>query len=233
MSHSNCSRTYTAAHLEQVDRTVVSLMGTISSQEAIDLLIPDDPPRDPNEYAQACWFFLGQALGFNPSETVPLLHLGNWARVCVLEFALGDFTEAHAYLVSLMKDGCMFHDDALLFSATKLVFGLAAFFLAMGSPVGNLRFPVDKCKHMLTSSEEECFQKHSRVMLRLCAEFFTLLEDLLEILKGKGSEASANRSLAQVLMTAKRIDDRTRNRFRTAAWVKDIVKQYEPSHWWD
>jgi hypothetical protein len=221
------AHTYTQQHLEQTDTALYSMMRARSVQETLNILIPDDPPRNLEEYEEAYRVFAYRVRSATPFDTAPLTLIGHWARLAALSIAMQGFQDAHGCIVALQEQGCRFADDNIMLVAAKLGFGVAIAFLSMKSQAEELHLTAFSCYKMLVSKDEEWAGTHGTRALELCANLWQLLQDFSMMQSPKTTDLRAVITFLHLglVSTAKDIDRATRKRFEMLNWVNEMEEQ--------
>jgi len=130
-------------YMEQNDNVVNRILFVNHLQDAIDILIPQEPPRNPLEYNQALNFFKQAILNWQPNigksnlpiqkrfqlanELVPpLILLGHHARAAILNFGIDNIDGGLSYILSMQQTACLLTGDDVLLSTAKLGFAVSS-----------------------------------------------------------------------------------------------------------
>jgi len=200
------------------------MMRARNAQEVLNILMPDDPPRNSEEYGEAYRVFAYRIRSATPFDTAPLTLIGHWARAAALAVAMQNFQDAHGCIVALQEQGCKFADDNIVLSAAKLGFGVAILFLPMKGQAEELHLTAFSCHKMLVSENEEWAGTHTEKTLKLCANFWQLLQDFSMMQSPKATDLRAAVTFLHLglVSTAKDIDKATRRRFKMLKWVNEM-----------
>lgn len=238
--------TYTKEHLEQTDNAVYSIMRVQNVQQAVDIMIPADPPRNRNEYAQAGEVFATKILMCQPhfadrnappqiayrvEQNVypPLTLIGHHARAAVLGIALGLYRNGLGYVVSMQETACQFGDDNILTSTAKLGFAISTLVIPAKHEAERLYEAALTCQIPLEKKDEPCVAAHSWEARRLSINLYEILEFFAVMNDGvKAHPMSAvTRTTTHIHLAniAEEVDKATNKKFRMREWVNATVKR--------
>lgn len=231
-------------YIEQNDNAVYRILRVNHLQEAMDILIPLEPPQNNLEYNQALDFFKQAILNWQPNIgkpnlsiqkrfqlanvlVPPLILLGHHARAAILNFAIDNIDGGLSYILSMQQTACLLLGDDVLLSTTKLGFAIASLAIPRKDKAKQLYKIATACTMALM--DKTCTDGHSEDVTNLCSRFYLLIADIALLAStGADSREDVNaRSMFRLRITtnASEIESVTNSRLKISHWITETLTE--------
>ncbi len=229
-------------YIEQNDNAIYRILRVNRFQEAIDILIPQEPPSNPLEYNQALNHFMQAILNWQPNigkpnlpiqkrfqltnELVPpLILLGHHARAAILNFAIDNIDGGLSYILSMQQTACLMAGDDVLLMTAKLGFAVSSLAIPRKDKTTQLYKIATACTMAL--ADKTCSDGHSQDMIDLCSRFYLLIADIA-LLASTGVESredvnARNMFRHRISTNASEIESATSGRLKLGQWTSETL----------
>lgn len=229
-------------YIEQNDNAVYRILRVNRLQDAVDILIPQEPPRDPLEYNQALNFFRQAILNWQPNIgkqnlpiqkrlqfvddlVPPLILLGHHARAAIMNFAIDNIDGGLSYILSMQQTACLLTGDDILLSTAKLGFAVSSLAIPRKDKAKQLYKIATSCTMAL--ADKSCGDGHSEDVIDLSSRFYMLIADiaLLSSASVESREDANTRNMFRyrIMTNASEIETTTNGKLKIGSWVSDIL----------
>lgn len=236
------TQTVDPKYIEENNKAVYRLLRVNNLQDAINILIPQEPPKNPLEYNNALAFFIQAIINWQPnigtielptkkrlelanSLVPPLILLGHHARAAILNFAIDNIDGGLSYLLSMNQTACLMPGDDVLLSTTHLGFAIGSLVISRKDRAHQLYKIAMACTMAL--ADRSCRERHDEETISLCSRFYLLLADIASLSAtgvNGGADANArNMFRYRISLNASEIETATEGKLKIGNWVASTL----------